>query len=214
MNINSVVFPQKLLISQSQVSLRWFIKTQPLSPPLLSGSALCHPCVRWTECVITGATEIPEQSKDKKAEGAQRLARGATASQLPRRGARTTGQEDHTPGQGLLPWLLIPLPPAPRSQASQTLLATGGVEEKHGTTVALRLGSTEATVGFPCLMVGDDDDCRWVFSHPHMDTPLSDTYVTWPDVSSAAVAQGQHSEVKKTIKLHAVILKSLSTEKA
>lgn len=100
MSINSVVFPQKPLISQGQVSLRWFIKTRHLSPPLLSGSAFRHHSDRWTECVIKGAAKTLERSEDKKAEGPWRLLCGATASQFSGRGARTNWH----PGQGARSW--------------------------------------------------------------------------------------------------------------
>lgn len=73
-------------------------------------------------------------------------------------------KEDHTPGKGLLPGLrpgiLIPLSPSPCPQASQSQLATGGMEDKNGTTVALKLGSTKATVVSLHLVMGDDDDCQ------------------------------------------------------
>lgn len=71
-------------------------------------------------------------------------------------------KEDHTPGKGLLPGLrdgiLIPLSPSRCSQASQSQLAASGMEDKNGTTVPLRLGSTEATVVSLHLMMWDDDD--------------------------------------------------------
>lgn len=199
MNINSVVFPQKLLISQGQVSLRWFIKTQHLSPPLLSGSAFRHPCDRWTECVIKGATQILGWSKDKNAEGPKGW---AVVQPLPSFLGMEPGQlakEDHTPGKGLLPWLRagipIPLSPSLRSQASQSHLETGGMEEKHGTTMAPRLGSHG---GVP---PSDGGGWWWLsmksWVPQHMDALLLDTCVIEPDVSSAAVAQGKHFEVKR-----------------
>lgn len=155
MNINSVVFPQKLLISQGQVSLRWFIKTRHPSPPLLSRSAFCHHSDRWTECVIKGATKILERSEDKKAEGPWRW-----CNCFPVFWAREPGQTE-TSGKGLGAGTLIPLSPAPRSQASQAPLATARMELKHRTTVVPRLGSTGVTVLSLCLVMGDDGDSHW-----------------------------------------------------
>lgn len=90
----------------------------------------------------------------------------AVAQPLPSFPGTEPGQlakEDHPPpGEGLLPCLragiLIPLSPSPRSQASQSPLATDGMEEEHGTPVASGLRNTEATVVSLCLVVGGDDD--------------------------------------------------------
>lgn len=67
MNINSVVFPQKLLISQGQVSLRWFIKTNIWA--YLYWVAL----QQVTESAVEGVTKIPEWNKGKNAEEPQML---------------------------------------------------------------------------------------------------------------------------------------------
>lgn len=136
MNINSVVFPQKLLISQGQVSLRWFIKTSIWAHLYWVALLLVTPATGDGMCYGRGY-QNPRTEKIWKCRETPK----AVVQSLPHFLGMEPGQlakGDHTPGKGFLPWLgagiLIPLSPSPCSQASQSQLAAGGLK-KCGTTV-------------------------------------------------------------------------------